>query len=255
MGKAKKENKTEFIKVIYFDEEAAQDYLDIFNGGRKETVDAKTDEKVREVVASLEGQFGSSFNILSYLKAAISANASGKISNDVNQILVNSFKNTLLTDYIKVINSSEEDTKIKKFAKSQVYAKGNSISMYKAISSYLNIIPPEQMPIDTQKLNEAVLGERGYYEMLLEAESKKIVLRFNLKGFRNNYTLADLPKMELSFYGVKVGTCTEKQLEVGSEFSTAAAKIEPTVASIVDDNCENEEKLDIYDIVLAGVEK
>lgn len=29
MGKAKKENKTEFIKVIYFDEEAAQDYLDI----------------------------------------------------------------------------------------------------------------------------------------------------------------------------------------------------------------------------------
>ena len=47
----------------------------------------------------------------------------------------------------------------------------------------------------------------------------------------------------------------EKQLEVGSEFSTAAAKIEPTVASIVDDNCENEEKLDIYDIVLAGVEK
>ena len=66
-----------------------------------------------------------------------------------------------------MINSSEEDTKIKKFAKSQVYAKENSISMYKAISSYLNIIPPEQMPIDTQKLNEAVLGERGYYEMLL----------------------------------------------------------------------------------------
>ena len=140
MAKAKKENKTEFVKVIYFDEEAAQDYLDIFIGGRKETVDTKTDEKVREVVASLEGQFGSSFNILSYLKAAISANASGKISNDVNQILVNSFKNTLLTDYIKVINSSEEDTKIKMFAKSQVYAKENSISMYKAISSYLNII-------------------------------------------------------------------------------------------------------------------
>ena len=255
MGKEKKEDKAEFIKIIYFDEEAAQDYLDIFNGGRKETVDTKTDEKVKEVVASLEGQFGSSFNILQYLKAAISANASGKISNDVNQILVNSFKNTLLTDYIKVINGLEEETKIKKFDRSKVYAKENSISMYKAISSYLNIIPQDQMPIDTQKLNEAVLGERGYYEMLLVVDSMKYVLRFNLKGFRNNYTLADLPKMELSFYGVKVGTCTEKQLEVGSEFATSSEKTEPTASSIVDDKCENDEKLDIYDIVLAGVEK
>lgn len=255
MGKEKKKDKAEFTKIIYFDQEAAQDYLDIFNGGRKETVDTKTDEKVKEVVASLEGQFGSSFNILQYLKAAISANASGKISNDVNQILVNSFKNTLLTDYIMVITGSEEETKIKRFERSKVYAKENSISMYKAISSYLNIIPQDQMPIDTQKLNEAVLGERGYYEMLLVVDSRKYVLRFNLKGFRNNYTLADLPKMELSFYGVKVGTCTEKQLEVGSEFATSSEKIEPTAASIVDDKCENDEILDIYDIVLAGVEK
>ena len=30
-----------FIKIAYFDEEAAQDYLDIYNGGRKETTDMK----------------------------------------------------------------------------------------------------------------------------------------------------------------------------------------------------------------------
>lgn len=255
MGKKKKEEKDIFIKIIYFDEEAAQDYLDIFNGGRKESIDTKTEEKVKEVIASLEGQFGSSFNILQYLKAALSTNASGKISNDVNQVLVNSFKNTLLTDYIKVISCSEDDTRIKKFTRSKVYAKENSISMYKAISSYLNIVPPDQMLIDTQKLTEAVLGERGYYEMLLEEDLIKFVLRFNLKGFRNNYTLADLSKMELSFYGVKVGTCTEKQLEIGSEFATVGAQNEPTASSIVDDNYVDYKELDIYDIVLAGVEK
>ncbi len=252
----KKEIIKEFLKVVYFDEEAAQDYLDIQNGGRKETVDTKTDEKVKEVVASLEGQFGSSFNILQYLKASISANAGGKISNDVNQILVNSFKNTLLTDYSKLICGEEAITKIKRFGKAHVYAKENSISMYKAISSYLNIIPPDQMPIDTQKLNEAVLGERGYYEMLLEEQGKKYVLRFNLKGFRNNYTLADLPKMELSFFGVKVGTCTEKQLEIGGEFAVNNNNSEPTAAGILDGvEKKDSNELEIYDIVLAGVEK
>ncbi|MCR5587723.1 MAG: hypothetical protein K6F77_09380 [Lachnospiraceae bacterium] len=56
IAKVKKENKTEFIKVIYFDEEAAQDYLDIFNGGRKETVDTKTDDDLLTESGSNDGK-------------------------------------------------------------------------------------------------------------------------------------------------------------------------------------------------------
>lgn len=59
----------------------------------------------------------------------------------------------------------------------------------------MTIVPKEEMPIDMEKLNEAILGERGYYEMLLKTEKdKKSVLRFNLKAFKNNYNLVDLSK-------------------------------------------------------------
>lgn len=247
-----KDNNVDFIKIVYFDEEAAQDFLDIYNGGRKETTDTETTEKVREIVASLEGQFGGGINVLQYLRAALSTSVGGKLSNDVNQVLVNSFKNTLLTDYIKLIGHGSSNC-IKEFDKSKVYAKENSISMYKSFSSYLTIIPQDQLPIDMQKLNEAILGERGYYEMLLNKDDTKYVLRFNLLAFRNNYTLADLPKMELSFYGIRVGKCTEKQLEIGSEF-TSISNEEPTPESIIDGKVSDDE-LEIYDIVLAGVKK
>ena len=252
--KASNEKNTDFIKIVYFDETAAQDYLDIYNGGRKETTDTETSEKVQEIVASLEGQFGGSINILQYLKAALSANVGGKISNEVNQVLVNSFKNTLLTDYIGIINNGDNDA-IREFNKQKVYAKENSASMYKSLSSYLNVIPREQLPFDMQKLNDAILGERGYYEMLLGKDAQKVILRFNEMAFRNNYTLADLPKMELTFYGVRVGKCSERQLEIGSEFITSY-KEEPTAEKVLDGELATKnEELDIYDIVLAGIKK
>ena len=34
----------------------------------------------------------------------------------------------------------------------------------------MTIVPKEQLPIDMEKLNEALLGERGYYAMLLASE-------------------------------------------------------------------------------------
>ena len=62
-------------------------------------------------------------------------------------------------------------------------------------SSYLSVVPKELLPFDfdVEKLNEAVLGERGYYAMLLKTESvPSSVLRFNINAFKNNYSLACL---------------------------------------------------------------
>lgn len=87
------------------------------------------------------------------------------------------------------------------------------------VSSYLTIVPKEEMPIDMEKLNEAILGERGYYDMLLKTEKeRKSVLRFNLKAFKNNYNLVDLSKMKLTYFGIKVGTCGENHLSIDKEF-------------------------------------
>ena len=52
------------------------------------------------------------------------------------------------------------------------------MTLYKMLSSYLTIVPKEEIPIDMEKLNEAILGERGYYDMLLKTEKeRKSVLR------------------------------------------------------------------------------
>lgn len=47
------------------------------------------------------------------------------------------------------------------------------MTLYKMVSSYMTIVPKEEMPIDMEKLNEAILGERGYYEMFLKTEKDK----------------------------------------------------------------------------------
>jgi hypothetical protein len=107
-----------------------------------------------------------------------------------------------------------------------------------------------------EKLNDALLGERGYYGMLLKTEdTPSSVLRFNINAFKNNYNLADLNKMELVYYGIKVGACKETELTIDKEFDFQKKKAEVTAESILDGDAQSHnEELYVYDIVLAGVE-
>ena len=47
---------------------------------------------------------------------------------------------------------ASEDKNIQQFHNDGVYAPENSISMYRMYSSYLNIVPKEQIPIDLEDL-------------------------------------------------------------------------------------------------------
>ncbi|HBL8476960.1 TPA: hypothetical protein LTU91_003108, partial [Listeria monocytogenes] len=102
----------------------------------------------------------------------------------------------------------------------------------------------------------AILGDRGYYQMLLGSEPvPKTVLRFNINAFKNSYTLADLSKMNLTYYGIKVGTCTMNQLSMENEFKFEKKKNEIDVTEIVtgEKNEDKNDLLDVYDVVLGGV--
>ncbi|HBL8480108.1 TPA: hypothetical protein LTU80_003158, partial [Listeria monocytogenes] len=138
----------------------------------------------------------------------------------------------------------------------EVYAPEESITIYKMYSSYLNVVPKEEIPIDLTELNKAILGDRGYYQMLLGSEPvPKTVLRFNINAFKNSYTLADLSKMNLTYYGIKVGTCTMNQLSMENEFKFEKKKNEIDVTEIVtgEKNEDKNDLLDVYDVVLGGV--
>ena len=250
----KKQTEPTFLKIIYFDELAAQDYLDITNGGRLDWSKEDNRKRAAEILTEIEAQAQGGFNILNFIKGSLAGNVDAKASGEVSKLFDSTIKNTLLTDYIK---EAYKDERVKKFVKSGVYAPENSISLYKMYSSYLTVVPKDQMPIDMEKLNEAILGERGYYDMLLKTEKeRKSVLRFNLQAFKNNYNLVDLSKMKLTYFGIKVGSCGENHLSIDKEFDFQPAEDKTTAEEIVEGEKsadEEEKELDVYDIVLAGV--
>lgn len=125
--------------------------------------------------------------------------------------------------------------------------------MYKMFSSYLTIVPKEQMPIDMEKLNQAILGERGYYEMIVDDENKKSILRFNINAFRNNYYISDLVKMNLDYHAIEVGTVSIGSLTMESEFGERQDN-EINGFDIVENRIPtNSNDLKVYDVILAGV--
>ena len=59
--------------------------------------------------------------------------------------------------------------------------------------------------------------------------------------------------MQLTYYGVKVGSCTKEQLNIEKEFEHNPKQNLLSAESIIDGTLEEQRVLDVYDIVLAGV--
>lgn len=211
----------------------------------------KYSQKVAQLY--IGGHSKGGFNILNFLKGSVSGSIDAKGSAEISKLFDTTIKNTLLTDYIK---KACKDELVKKFSESGVYAPLDSITLYRMYSSYLTVVPKEQIPIDMEKLNNAVLGERGYYAMLLKSEKiPKSVLRFNIDAFKNSYHLADLSKMDLTYYAVKVGTCKKSELSIEKEFEFQNEPKSVTAEEILGDKViEKDDSLDVYDVVLAGVQ-
>lgn len=249
----REENMSKFLKIIYFDEIAANDFVTIKNGGKIDWSTNENKERLAKIVAEIDAQAKTGFNFFSAFKATVSGNVNTGYDSKMAKIMESTITNTLLTDYLTL---ATEDKNIKVFESEEVYAPKESITIYKMYSSYLNVVPKEEIPIDLTELNKAILGDRGYYQMLLGSEPvPKTVLRFNINAFKNSYTLADLSKMNLTYYGIKVGTCTMDQLSMENEFNFEKKKSEIDVTEIVTGQ-KNEDKnnlLGVYDVVLGGV--
>ena len=77
------ESKTGFIKIIYFDQQAAQDYLDITNGGRLDWTKEENRKRVAEILAEIEAQGKSGFNIIEIIKASLSGSVNVKGATEI----------------------------------------------------------------------------------------------------------------------------------------------------------------------------
>ena len=98
-----------------------------------------------------------------------------------------------------------------------------SIAFFKMFTPYLIMtssnIKTNEISFDISKMDEAFKSGKGYYELLATHKNKSCVFRFNIEAFRNNYSIADLTKMDLVYYGVKVGKVDISMLDISNEFN------------------------------------
>lgn len=96
--KNKNTEKIEFLKIVYFDEAAAQDYVDVTNGGRLDWSTQENKEKIAKIVAEIEAQAKSGFNILNYIKATFQGKVDASASAELTSAFDKTIKNTLLRE-------------------------------------------------------------------------------------------------------------------------------------------------------------
>ena len=267
-----------FLKVVYFDEAFVEDFMQIIAGGELK----KTTEFLTEVNSGIEGTadveigLGTEKNglskIFSFLSGAtINAETGihGNLSRKSDRIAKNILENTLLADFIALLDSDKRRKKnkrctgIKIFPKVVVKPEKNSFSYIMLIAPFLSMIDGElpfktsdgnAMKIDITKIEEAINRGRGYYEFVATIDGKDIILRFNRTAFRNSYTMSDLPKMQLTYYAIQVGQIEKDDLQVQKEFEFGTTKTSRRVDyTLMSEGKNITQEIDVYDVVLAGI--
>lgn len=269
---------TNFLKIVYFDEAFVADFMQIIAGGELK----KTTEFITEVNAGIEGNAGAQgsigtesnalskiFSFLSGATINAEAGVNTNLSRKSNRIAKNILENTLLADFIALLDSDQRRSKNKRCSGIRVFPKVivrpevNSFSYIMLIAPFLSMIDGElpfktsdgnAMKIDITKIEEAIEKGRGYYEFVATVNGKDVILRFNRSSFRNSYTMSDLPKMRLTYYAIHVGQIDKSDLQVQREFEFGTTKSSRRVdyASAVESGSIASE-MDVYDVVLAGV--
>ena len=266
-----------FLKIIYFDEMFVSDFMQVIAGGELK----KTTEFISEVNSEIEGkasmeagigteQSGLSkiFSFLSGGKINIEVGADANAMRKSERLAKNILENTLLADFIALLESDKRRTKnkkcegIKKFSKIKVRPEKNSFAYMMLIAPYMSMIngqlplqtnDGQAMQIDITKIEEAIEKGRGYYDFISDYDGKEIVLRFNRVAFRNSYTMSDLPKMQLTYYGIHVGQIEKSDLQVQKEFEFGNSSVSSRANYSERNTQSGSALLDVYDIVLAGV--
>lgn len=254
MADARKEQtQKSMIKIVYFDEQSASDYLDISAGGKA----VSTSEDVRKRTADLHGKVAAELTAklswLPFLGGSATAGAGVDVSRVGQSILSKTLSNTILTDYLEEV---AEDSRVERLHGLKVTAPQASMAFMKMYTPYMIIAKSEESEVDLARLDEALEAAKGYYELLGEdMDGKKSVLRFNIKAFRNNYGLTDLSRMRLVFHGVQVGRSAEASLNFKVEMERDAETESVSALDLLDGTATQKETLlDVYDVILAGVE-
>lgn len=270
---------TKLCKIIYFDDESITDYLQLKSGGELErtTELLNTASKKETINAGASGKigFGGILKALIGWNMEAGANVSAGASFSGEKMVRNIIKNTILTDFVNSLDNNESNATasklpkgtIKKFKGYKVTAEQDSLSYFVMVSPYMNmfqsgsVIPSGELNISLDKLDNALRNAKGYYEFVGTKGNSKVVLRFNIKSFKNNYMISDLLKMNLSIFAIKVGNTTLDMLNINNELNLDLPKIlvdnpsyEDSDININGVKSHSVKSIPVFDVLLAGVE-
>lgn len=267
---------TKICKIVYFDEDSVTDYVQIVAGGELETTTEllKSREGNESQNTGASGKVGINgvFRALLGWEGSINGDISAGMTFNSNKMVKNIVKNTILTDFLRIVDSEESNGNtskvnkgaIKKFSGYRITAEKDSLSYMVMVSPYFSMfrgasVPAGEFNIAVDKLEAALKNAKGYYEFVGTKSKSQVVLRFNINAFRNGYTISDLLKMNLSIYAIKVGKTTLEMLNVSKELDmdmSIIPKDNPSYSELEPVNTEDRDnkKLDVFDVLLAGVE-
>ena len=240
---------------MYFDEEAATDLIYMENKGKIVESIVDTENNKLDTKTSVEAGIGAKTSLLSLLGAKFKIGTDVSVGYGSQQLINQAITNTVLTDYLDL---TKENNLVKKFDKASVYPFPNSLAYFKLITPYMVMTEGKMdagdIKLNIQMMDEALNKGKGYFEMVLEDEGTKSILRFNLKSFKNSYSLSELVKMELTYHAVRVGKTKLINLDASKEYEYEnidkeidGYKIANKIESISEDD------IDVFDVLLAGV--
>ena len=254
MNSDKYENKGKILKVIYYDENAAMDYVTIMNDGNitieeiNKAIEGKDNEIEVNGEASIKKSFLKMLNFSVGVKSDVAAHSS-------NEKIVNSTITTnIMTEFIKL---ADKDDNIEKLVDLKLDIDQDTATYLKSMFPYLSLLKnpdkfEELKDINTNKIDEVILSTKGYFEFLAYKSGVIFaILRFNIDCFKNNYKFNDLIKMNLCYYGIKVGTTTKESIKLENEINQYSRVLTEEEFDTSINRPDN--KLPIYDIIIAGV--
>ena len=260
------ENK--FSKLVYFDEQAAVDFLESFNEGDITEEITKKVEKYAGVEGG--GEFGK--GLFNFFKVGLS----GNFGSNSNSLIETQISRTVFTEFM---NKSKDNKDLIVFDKMKLSIAKDSLTYFRNITPYLKLFT-DLKSIDKDdslaglnhlEMDKILDNAKGYYEFIGTDEDdknkKKYIIRFNINGMRNNYSLYDLVKMDLSIKGIKVGETNDSNLAFEHEISVMIQENEVEQNDIgldfneeqideekkTEDINKSKDTIDIIDVIIAGV--
>lgn len=249
-----KKEVNKMLKVIYYDENAAIDYVTIANDGNltvEEINKAITDGKV-EISSEAEISAKTSLLKMLNLSLGVKSNATAGTSNE--KVVNSTITTNTMTEFIKLADS---DDNIEKINNVELNVDEDTATYIKSVFPYLSLMKnveniDELKEININKVDEVLLSTKGYFEFIAFKDGEEFaILRFNIECFRNNYKFNDLLMMNLFYYGIKVGYTRIENIKFENQIKQK--KVVLTEDDINVDKEQENNNLPIYDIIIAGV--